>query len=90
MDGQDSHVTLTLLHRINRERNEARFYLVICGPSLFHAHAVLRVWGRIGGGQRGMITPCDSAGEAEAFAARLVRRKLGRGYSVVELSTPTP
>jgi predicted DNA-binding WGR domain protein len=73
-----------LLHRINSEKNEARFYLVETGPSLVDLYAVIRLWGRISGHQRGMVTPCRSAVEAEALAAKLVRRKLKRGYLVVE------
>jgi predicted DNA-binding WGR domain protein len=72
-----------LLHRINSEKNEARFYLVETGSSLVDPYAVIRLWGRIGGHQRGMVTPCRSAIEAEALATKLVRRKLKRGYKLV-------
>lgn len=72
-----------LLHRINPEKNEARFYLVEVGPSLLDPWAVIRLWGRIGGQQKGLVTPCQSATEAEALAGRLVRRKLKRGYTIV-------
>jgi predicted DNA-binding WGR domain protein len=73
-----------LLHRINPEKNEARFYLVEAGPSLVDPYAVIRLWGRIGGHQRGMVTPCASAAEAEALTRRLVRRKIKRGYILVK------
>jgi predicted DNA-binding WGR domain protein len=72
-----------LLHRINPEKNEARFYLVEVGPSLLDPWAVIRLWGRIGGQQKGLVTPCQSDTEAEALARRLVRRKLKRGYIIV-------
>lgn len=83
-----------LLHRINPEKNEARFYLVEAGSSLLDPYVVWRLWGRIGGHQRGMITPCTSAEAAETLAERLVRRKMRRGYVRVECSenaqeTPT-
>ena len=78
MDG-----TSILMHRINVQKNEARFYLVMIGPSLLDAYAVLRMWGRIGGHQRSMVSPCASAEEAQALADRLVRRRMGRGYSIV-------
>lgn len=73
-----------LLHRINFEKNEARFYLVEAAPSLFDPHTVLRVWGRIGGAQQRKITPCGSAVEAEKLAERLIRQKLKRGYKFME------
>ena len=78
MDG-----TPVLLHRINVQKNEARFYLVSVGPSLLDAYAVMRVWGRIGGHQRSMVSPCASMEEAQTLADRLVRRRIKRGYWVV-------
>ncbi len=78
MDG-----TPVLLHRINVQKNEARFYLVSVGPSLLDSHAVMRTWGRIGGHQRSMVSPCASAEEAQTLADRLVRRRVRRGYWVV-------
>ncbi|MBE7474269.1 MAG: WGR domain-containing protein [Anaerolineales bacterium] len=71
-----------LLHRINPERNEARFYLVIVAPTLLDPIAVWRVWGRIGGAQRSKIDPCGSAAEAEKLAEAMIRRKIKRGYRV--------
>jgi hypothetical protein len=38
-----------LFHKINPEENERRFYYLEVGSSLVDEHAVLRVWGRIGG-----------------------------------------
>lgn len=80
---------MTLLHRIDPQKNQARFYLVEAGPSLFDAYAVVRLWGRIGGAQRGMITPCVSAEEMEKLAERLVQKKIKRGYKPVESETDT-
>lgn len=77
-------MSLILLHRIDPERNEARFYLIQAGASVVDQHAVLRIWGRIGGAQHAMATPCSSAEEAEQLAQRLVTRRLKRGYSIVE------
>ncbi len=58
------------------------------GPSLFDPHAVVRVWGRLGGYQRAMITPCQNAAEARTLAARLIRRRLKRGYQLVQGELP--
>ena len=73
-----------LLHRIDRRQNMARFYLVMTGPSLVDEWSVIRFWGRIGGQQRPFVTACVSAEEAQTLAWRLVRRRLQRGYRIVE------
>jgi predicted DNA-binding WGR domain protein len=72
-----------LLRRINPAKNEARFYLVSVGASLLEPQAVLRIWGRIGGQQRAMVTPCQTLAEAQARAEALIRRRLRRGYVIV-------
>ncbi len=77
---------VTLLHRINVEKNEARFYMVQVGPSLLEQHCVLRIWGRIGGHQRSMISSCDSDEDAQRLADRVVRRRLKRGYQIVNVN----
>lgn len=74
----------TLLHRINPERNEKRFYAVMVGPSLLDPYAVIRFWGRIGGWQRVLIRAVPSPEEAEKLAARLIDRRLKSGYQIVE------
>jgi len=60
-----------------------RFYLVTTGPSLLEPYAVNRLWGRIGGFQREMVTPCASAAEAGRLARQLIRKRLRRGYRIV-------
>ncbi|MEW5956389.1 MAG: WGR domain-containing protein [Chloroflexota bacterium] len=74
----------TLLHRINPLCNEARFYYILVGPALLDRHAVVRVWGRIGGQQQGIVTPCQTGDEARTLAEKLVRRRLKRGYTLVQ------
>lgn len=78
----------TLLHRINPERNEARFYYVFVGRTLLDQHGVVRVWGRIGGHQRAMITPCQTEEEARNMANGLIQRRLKRGYRLVWSENP--
>ena len=73
-----------LLHRVNPEKNEARFYFVSIGPALFDPHAVIRIWGRIGGYQRILVTPCQTSTEARKLAKRLVQRRLKRGYKLIQ------
>jgi predicted DNA-binding WGR domain protein len=77
-------MSLTLLHRINIERNEARFYLIQVGASTVDRYAVLRIWGRISGAQRSMATPCDSLESAQALADKLARLRLRHGYQISE------
>ena len=84
----DCCAPLTLLHRINPERNERRFYAVQVGPSLFDEHAVLRLWGRIGGYQRQMVTPCPSPDDAQALARQLIQRRLQHGYQILKGGNP--
>jgi predicted DNA-binding WGR domain protein len=78
-------MSLILLHRINPERNEARFYLIQIGASILDQHAVLRIWGRIGGAQRAMVTPCDSPESAQALADKLIRLRLRHGYQIASV-----
>lgn len=79
----------TLLHRVNPDRNEARFYAVMVGPSLGNPLSVMRFWGRIGGWQRALITPCATKTEARKLAGRLVASKLKKGYKVVIIPPKT-
>ena len=72
-----------LLHRIDLNLNEKRFYWIQVGPSLIEPYAVLRVWGRLGEQQRSRVTPCASPAEAQLVAQRLVQKRLKRGYQVV-------
>jgi predicted DNA-binding WGR domain protein len=78
-----SDISAVLFHRIHPEKNEARFYLLLVQSSLLDEYAVLRVWGRLGGPQRQMATPCASAEEAQILARRLIRLRLRHGYQVV-------
>jgi predicted DNA-binding WGR domain protein len=72
-----------LFHRIDPARNEARSYYVLVGPALLDRHAVVRVWGRIGGQQRMMVTPCQTDAKARSLATKLIRLRLKRGYTPV-------
>jgi predicted DNA-binding WGR domain protein len=39
---------MSLLHRLDAQRNMARFYAVLLDRSLFGDFFVVRVWGRVG------------------------------------------
>lgn len=72
-----------LLHRINPEENEYRFYLVEIQPSLFDPFTVARIWGRIGGAQRSWATVCATPWDAYLLYESLVRLRLKNGYKIV-------
>jgi predicted DNA-binding WGR domain protein len=88
MSAETEQPVFVLLQRINVAKNEARFYLVTTGPSLLDPHAVFRTWGRMGGFQRSMITPCATAVEAERVAGKFIRRRLKRGYHLAQGALP--
>ena len=73
----------TLPHRIDSARNEARFYYVLIGAALLDQHAVIRIWGRIGGQQRIMVTPSETDGEAWTLAKKLIQLRQKHGYTLV-------
>lgn len=72
---------MTLLIKIDPEAHQNRWYLVLAQPSLLDSAAVITAWGsRQTGYQRMKILPAESPEAAEALAAKLVEKKLGRGY----------
>ena len=79
-----------LLHRIDPDRNMARFYRVEVMPDLFGAVVVERRWGRIGGRGQCRLASYLSTTLAEAAASDLVRSKERRGYRVAASSQPVP
>ncbi len=74
-----------LLHRIDPDRDERRFYFITVQPWLLGNAAVVRVWGRIGGWQRVLVTPCATVDEAAKKKNALVRQKIKRGYRQVAI-----
>jgi predicted DNA-binding WGR domain protein len=52
--------------------------------TLFSEGAVVRLWGRKGETQRELATPFASLTEAWPLLRRVLRRRLRRGYRVVE------
>lgn len=68
------------LHRIDPDRNMARFYRMVIQPDLFGGCSLVREWGRIGcAGQVG-ATAFPSADLAEAAQERFLQAKERRGY----------
>lgn len=77
-------MTISILHRIDKDRNMARGYELSVQPGLFGDVSVLRHWGRIGTlGQSKEYWFRDEA-EAENEAAAILRQKRRRGYVLQE------
>ena len=74
---------LTLMTRIEPEKNMDRWYSVSVQPTLLEPWAVVCAWGRRHTGyQRVRVVLADSSETAEEIAAGVVAQKLRRGYSV--------
>jgi predicted DNA-binding WGR domain protein len=70
-----------ILHRIDPDRNMRRWYAVGVQSTLFHRHAVVCGWGRLGTDYaRWRIIPADTREQAEAAAQEILERKRKRGY----------
>lgn len=72
----------TVMHRVDHTQNMARFYVVQIEHSLFGETALIRSWGRLNTRGRVRIDLFGSMGEAEVVRARLVTKKLVRGYRI--------
>lgn len=73
-------IPTTVLHRVDPSCNMARFYVMSISPSLFGDVALVRSWGRLTKKGRVKIQLFGSSGEAEVARARLISKKLARGY----------
>jgi predicted DNA-binding WGR domain protein len=75
-----------LFERVNPERNEHRFYYLAYGLAL-EGPAIIRLWGRKGGWQQAATPlPCDSLAEAWPKIRACVKRRLRRGYRIVQVA----
>lgn len=71
------------LHRLDPERNMARFYALTVERSLFGEFLLVRMWGRIGTRGRSRPDWYATAEDAEAAGRRLQAAKRRRGYAEV-------
>ncbi len=61
-----------------------RFYSLSWQPMLFGGGALIRTWGRIGSTGRTLETIYEDRASAQALVEQLVKRRLRRGYRVVD------
>ncbi len=85
---RDAAVSVAHLERRDPTRRMARFYAVQVMPTLFGPWALLREWGRIGSPGTLRTDWFATEAEAETARARLVRKKIRRGYRLVEPEPP--
>jgi predicted DNA-binding WGR domain protein len=74
---------MTLLTRVCVEENMRRWYLVFIQATLFFPCAVIIAWGRRDNDfQQWRAIPVDTPDQASQLAAKIVERKIKRGYQV--------
>ena len=78
------------LHRIDHDRNMARFYSMQVQRTLFGEWTLLREWGRIGNGGQQKAEAFASEAEAVIALAARADAKVGRGYRNTVRRSPRP
>jgi len=74
---------MTLLSHIEPAENQNRWYMVSVQATLFHPCAVVVAWGRRDNDfQQWRVIPVESRAKADQVAAKIVERKIRRGYQV--------
>jgi predicted DNA-binding WGR domain protein len=72
---------MTLLSHVDPAENLNRWYLVSMQATLFDPCAVVIAWGRRDNDfQRWRVIPLESMAQANQMAAKIVDRKIKRGY----------
>jgi predicted DNA-binding WGR domain protein len=84
IDALRPNFTYLLLERVNRDKNELRFYYLTWQPSLFAEGAVVRIYGRKGGHRRILSPlPYPSLDAAWPLIRSIIRLRLRHGYQVI-------
>jgi predicted DNA-binding WGR domain protein len=68
---------------IDPARNRYRFYTLTWQPGLLGEVSLVRSWGRLGGRGRFCSRVYNSSAEAQKEIARLIERRIKRGYRPV-------
>ena len=69
---------------VDPERNRARFYTLTWQPALWGGGGVRPAWGPRGSPRRTLAQFYPDRASGEARGERLIRRRLRRGYRVIE------
>ena len=69
---------------VDHAKNRHRFYMIRWQKSLWEGGAIVRSWGRIGCKGRNLTAFYQDRASAQDTIDRLVRRRIQRGYRVVE------
>ena len=72
------------LESLDPAKNRARFYTVTWQPTLWGGGALVRRWGRLGRQGRALPHFYPDRASAQASVERLIRRRLTRGYQLIE------
>ena len=70
----------TYLERIDQARNMARYYRLTVVETLFGEWAMVREWGRIGGGGQSREHLCGTPEQAAELLERHKVQRIRRGY----------
>ena len=65
-------------------KNRNRFYLLSWQPTLDGSAALVCTWGRLGTRGRSRLLCAADQPDAQDIVARIIRRRMQRGYQVVE------
>jgi len=72
---------MTLLSRVDPAENLNRWYMVSVQATLFHSCSVVVAWGRRDNDfEQWRVIPVESRAQADQVAAKIVERKIRRGY----------
>ena len=74
---------MILLSHVDPTVNQNRWYMVSVQATLFYPCSVVIAWGRRDNDfQQWRVIPVESKDQADQVAAKIVERKLKRGYQV--------
>jgi predicted DNA-binding WGR domain protein len=80
---------MVILHRVEPKKLVYRWYIVQIQPTLLDQWAVVCSWGSLRSNySRQRAIPAESREKAEELAATIVERKVGKGYSKVNMQYP--
>jgi predicted DNA-binding WGR domain protein len=70
---------------IDPAKNRHRFYMISWRKAFWDGGAVVRSWGRVAGKGRELVTFYPDRASAQNTIERMVKRRIRRGYQVMEV-----